>query len=97
MSLRTQIIKKVSNRTGIHEKDVKLVIDFFIDELIEKIVNRKKVTISGFGSFEHKELKARSYTHPQNPNVIVDVPDRIGIKFNMSSVIRRMLNEEKRT
>ena len=53
---RSQLITKVSRDTGISEPMV---------ETVEKLREGDKVTIAGFGRFEMRERKTKSFTNPK--------------------------------
>jgi nucleoid DNA-binding protein len=88
---RTELVKSVSNETGIHEKDVRLMMDFMIDEIVNAIITEGKVTLRGLGTFEMKTMKARNYAHPQTGEKI-KVPNRESVRFKMSTVLKKRLD-----
>lgn len=90
---KTDLVKKVSNETGIHEKDVALVVSVLINEILNGILEEDKVVLRGLGTFEQKEMKARRYSHPQTGEII-DVPNRKNIRFKPSSVLKKMLEKK---
>lgn len=59
------LIEKVSDVTRLPKKDVELVIDAFIEAIIEKLSMDQKVNLSGFGIFEVRERKGRKGVDPR--------------------------------
>jgi nucleoid DNA-binding protein len=88
---KTELVKIVSNETGIHEKDVTLVTDILIDEISKAILTEGKVTLRGLGTFLKKEMKSRNYSHPQTGELI-KVPKRESIRFKVSTVLKKRLD-----
>ena len=62
---RSQLITKVSHDTGISEPMVETVMDGIFDTIVEKLREGDKVTIAGFGRFEMREIKTKSFTNPK--------------------------------
>ena len=62
---RSQLITKVSRDTGISEPMVETVMDGIFDTIVEKLREGDKVTIAGFGRFEMRERKTKSFTNPK--------------------------------
>ena len=55
---KADLVNLVAARTELTKTDVSLVVDAAIDTIIDSVVEGKKVSILGFGSFEPV-----SYTH----------------------------------
>ena len=62
---RSQLITKVSRDTGISEPMVETVMDGIFDTIVEKLREGDMVTIAGFGRFEMRERKTKSFTNPK--------------------------------
>jgi DNA-binding protein HU-beta len=58
------LVKVIANDCGLTEKDVKKVIESLID-VIPKTLLKEKITINGFGVFDHHERGARIGRNPQ--------------------------------
>lgn len=62
---RSQLIAHVAAATGMTEAVVENVMDSVFDTIVEKLQQGEKVTIAGFGRFEMRERKTKSFTNPK--------------------------------
>jgi len=62
---RSQLIAHVATATGMTEAVVENVMDSVFDTIVEKLQQGEKVTIAGFGRFEMRERKTKSFTNPK--------------------------------
>ena len=62
---KADLVNLVAARTELTKTDVSLVVDAAIDTIIDSVVEGKKVSILGFGSFEPRERSARQGLNPK--------------------------------
>ncbi len=62
---RSQLITKISQNTGLQEAQVELVMDDMVENVINTLKQGEKVTIAGFGRFEMRTRKTKSFTNPK--------------------------------
>ncbi|MCU0492314.1 MAG: HU family DNA-binding protein [Chloroflexaceae bacterium] len=65
MPQKTEFIKMVAERTGVSQKETKQVIDAALDVIAECLKTGERVTLTGFGTFEVRERRARQGVNPQ--------------------------------
>ena len=58
------LVDKMVETTGLNKKDVKAVVDGVFDHITEHLRQGDKVQVTGFGSFEVRERKARQGVNP---------------------------------
>jgi integration host factor subunit beta len=56
---KADIVDSLYEKTGMNRKEIKTVIDLFIDELKDALVENKAIELRGFGTFEIKVRKGR--------------------------------------
>ncbi|MDR0623745.1 MAG: integration host factor subunit beta [Treponema sp.] len=56
---KAEIIDSVYEKTGMSRKEIRTIIDLFIDEIKDALVNRMIIELRGFGTFEVKIRKGR--------------------------------------
>jgi len=61
---KADLINQVAEITGLKKKDVKAVIDTFLNEIAEMLDRGYKVQLTGFGTFEVRKRKARVGVKP---------------------------------
>lgn len=92
---KTEMIKKLSEKTGIQKKEVKKVIEalFRPGKGIISITLKEgdKITISGFGTFYHRERSARNARNPKNGKQVT-VPKRIYPAFKPAKTLKNSFN-----
>ncbi len=61
---KTELVKAISEKAGITQKDVDVILKSYIDVVTEALKNGDKVAIPGFCSFEVKERAERTAINP---------------------------------
>ena len=64
------LVDKMVETTGLSKKDVKAVVDGVFDHITEHLTRGDKVQVTGFGSFEVRERKARQGVNPSTGDKI---------------------------
>ena len=70
---KADLVDKVSNDTGMKKKDVKSVMDAMIEQIGTHLDQDYKVQLTGFGTFEVRERRARTGVKPGTTDKI-DIP-----------------------
>lgn len=70
---KAQLVDMVAGETGIRKKDVKEVVDSILDKISSHLDEEFKVQLTGFGTFEVRQRRARSGVKPGTRSRI-DIP-----------------------
>ena len=70
---KADLVDKVSDETGMKKKDVKSVVDAMIEQIGSHLDQEYKVQLTGFGTFEVRERRARTGVKPGTTDKI-DIP-----------------------
>ncbi len=70
---KADLVDKVSDNTGMKKKDVKSVVDAMIEQIGTHLDQDYKVQLTGFGTFEVRERRARTGVKPGTTDKI-DIP-----------------------
>ena len=62
---KADLVNVVAARTELTKTDVAQVVDALIDTIMDSVVDGKKVSILGFGSFEPRDRSARQGLNPK--------------------------------
>ena len=62
---KADLVNLVAARTELTKTDVALVVDAAIETIVDSVVDDKKVSILGFGSFEPRDRSARQGLNPK--------------------------------
>ena len=61
---KQELIETVAEKTGATKKDAKALVEALFETIAEALAQGKKVQITGFGTFEVRERKARTGVKP---------------------------------
>ena len=70
---KADIVDAIYNKTGTNRKDIRDVVDLFIDEIKEALVSHKVIELRGFGTFEIKIRKGRQKARNPKTGEILSV------------------------
>jgi DNA-binding protein HU-beta len=62
---KADLVNLVAARTELTKTDVAQVVDVLVETIIDSVVDGKKVSILGFGSFEPRDRSARQGLNPK--------------------------------
>ena len=62
---RSQLITKVANDSGLSAAQVEKVMDGIFGTIGDVLRDGEKVTIAGFGRFEMRQRRTKSFTNPK--------------------------------
>ena len=80
---KADLVRVISQETGIILSDTKLIIDAFLDSIKSSLVEGEHIEIRGFGTFKNKMRKPRTARNP-NTQEIISLPERIVPTFKFS-------------
>jgi len=89
---KADIVKLLSDSTGLTKTDVEAVVNGFLFNVVESIQGGDRVEIRGFGSFYAKEREARSVKNPKTKKVVT-VGHRFVPVFRPAKFFRESVNE----
>jgi len=89
---KTQLIDAVAKESGFKKKDVEIVVENFINTIINEVANGEKVQITGFGAFERKERGERVIINPRTKEKM-DVPPSKSPSFAAGSIFKEKVNK----
>ena len=69
--IKKELVQKVSEKTGLTQKQVKFALETAFDEIKESVANGDKVSLVGFGVFEKKIRAEKRGTNPSNGEIMI--------------------------
>lgn len=89
---KKDIIDRIRARTGLRHSDVKIIVQEFLDEIVQEIGEGKRLEFRDFGVFEVRTRAART---AQNPKTLepVPVPEKNAVKFKPGRRMREALDQ----
>ena len=83
---KKDIVKRISEKTGIQQTIVAKVVQMTLDSIIDVIAHEGNIELRNFGVFEVKVRKARKARNPKTSD-IVDVPAKHVVTFKPGKVM----------
>jgi nucleoid DNA-binding protein len=90
---RSDIIASISKGTGIPVKEVRTVIEAFLEEVKEVYYSNSRIEFRGFGVFGNKFRKGRIGRNPRT-NEEVKIPGRWMPTFKPSKVLKKEIGNK---
>ncbi|MEO0143541.1 MAG: HU family DNA-binding protein [candidate division WOR-3 bacterium] len=84
---RIDLVRKISSRTGIPQKDVAVIVDALFEEMKSALLNREKIEIRGFGSFRVVKRRPKKGRIIKTGKEII-IPERLVVKFKPSKYLK---------
>lgn len=91
VTTKAVLINEVSNASGLKKADVETVFELLIDVLKKSLVSGSQINFPGFGIFSVIKRSARVGRNPATGEQI-DIKESFSVKFKMSSLLKKMLN-----
>ena len=87
----SQLIEKLSERTGYHPHDTDRVVRIFFNSIKNALAQKDKVEIRGFGSFNIKEYKGYKGRNPRSGEQVVVRSKKLPV-FRTGKELRERVN-----
>lgn len=87
-----QVVKEITEKTGLSERDATNAVNAFLDVIKEKLQEGESVVLVGFGSFIVRERSARTGHNPRTREV-VEIPAMKVPAFKAGKPLKDLLNE----
>lgn len=88
---KTEIISAMADKMGTSKKDAEVALNAFVDVISDALVNKEKVQLVGFGSFEVTERSAREGRNPSTGEAI-HIDSSFAPKFKAGKALKDAVN-----
>ena len=89
---KQELINAIANETGISKKDTEATINSFVNVVSNALVNKDKVQLIGFGTFETRERAERTGRNPQT-NEEIKIPASTTAALKVGKALKEKLNK----
>ncbi|HHV17993.1 MAG TPA: HU family DNA-binding protein [Thermoanaerobacterales bacterium] len=89
---KADLISVMAGKSGMTKKDSEKALNAFIEAVEEALVQRDKVQLVGFGTFEVRERSARKGRNPQTGEEI-DIPAASVPAFKAGKALKDSINK----
>lgn len=93
---KKHLVDRITEVSGCGRSDVKLIVQCFLDQMIEELASGNRLEFRDFGVLE---IKSRAARVAQNPKTLerVNVPEKRTVKFKMGRLLKERLTSEQRS
>lgn len=88
---KKELVAAVAEKSGFTKKDTAIVVDAFIDAVVEALAKREDVKLAGFGTFTTVDRNPRQCRNPQTGDVIM-TEAKVAPKLKFSKSVKDLLN-----
>ena len=89
---KSELIASMAEKANLTKKDAELALKSFIESVEEALVNKEKVQLIGFGTFEARERAARTGKNPRTKEEI-QIPACVAPAFKASKEFKGKVNK----
>lgn len=87
---KSELIKAISERTGVSQKQAKEIVESSLEVIAEALARGEKVRLTGFGTFELRKRQARVSLHPKTRERI-QIPSSRTPSFSAGSQLKEAM------
>ncbi len=88
---KADLVEEIAGSAEISKKHAKVIVDTFIDCIVDALLKGEKIELRGFGSFRIRNREARSGRNPKTGDS-VEVPAKLIPYFKPGKLLKEMLN-----
>jgi DNA-binding protein HU-beta len=74
---KAQLIKAISENSGLSQKDTALFINSFVEVVTDTVASGEKVKIVDFGTFSSKRRAPKLGVNPKKPKEKINIPSKV--------------------
>ena len=89
---KADLIEEVSVVSRLSKKSSAIVVNTFFDNVVASLCRQEKVELRGFGSFKHRQRRARIGRNPRTGDR-VEVPAKVVPYFKPGKDLRQLVNQ----
>ena len=89
---KADLIEEVSAISQLSKKSSAVVVNTFFDSVATALCRQEKVELRGFGSFKHRQRRARVGHNPRTGDR-VEVPAKVVPYFKPGKDLRQLVNQ----
>lgn len=87
---KADIIDYLNNELGLNKSECKILIEDFLDEIKNSLINNEEVKLSGFGNFELINKKERPGRNPKTGEDVTITARRV-VTFRAGNKLRKKI------
>lgn len=92
---KASLAQAIADKAGLSKKEAELMVEAFVDVVVETLQKGGTVNIAGFGAFSPKTRAGRVGVNPQNPKEKIQIPPVTVPKFKAGKGLKDSLKGKK--
>ncbi|MFW6325069.1 MAG: HU family DNA-binding protein [Desulfovibrionales bacterium] len=84
---KADLVAKIADKANLTKADAERALNAFLESVEEVLVNEKKLTLTGFGTFVVEERKERTGRNPRTGSAIT-IPASKVVKFRPGKLLK---------
>lgn len=92
---KKEIIRKISIKVGIHPNEVKMIIQGFLDGIMENLVEGNRLEFRGFGVFDVVKRKKKIGRNPRKASIDIVIPEKTVARFKAGKKMAKLVKESE--
>ena len=91
---KAQLAEKLFDNIGLNKREAKDMVDAFVDQIVQELVQGRDVKISGFGNFQ---LRSKSPRPGRNPRTgeLISIEARRVVTFHASHKLKAVVQGDE--
>ena len=89
---KKDIVEEIADQTGLKQTDSKIIIERFLDEIVQVVSEGNNIEIRGFGRFKIKPRKERVARNPRSGETVM-IPAGLKPVFEPSKELKNLLKQ----
>lgn len=93
MSTKTKkdLVQEIASDNKLHPSQVKVVVQSFLDKMLESLSAGERLEFRHFGVFEIVARKAKVGRNPKKADVAIKIPARKAVKFTPGKKMKELI------
>ncbi len=83
-----EIVEKIAGDLGLTKVEVQVIVQKFLDCIIDQLAHGKSIELRNFGVFEVSKRKDRMGRNPNYPGEHLFIPSRVVAKFRVGKKLK---------
>lgn len=88
---KKELIAAIAEKTGFTKKDTGVMVDAFVDSIVEALARREEVKLVGFGTFTTAERAPRECRNPQTGETFMSEA-KVAPKLKFGKAVKEAVN-----
>ena len=90
---KRDLVVKIAADTDLIQSDVAEVVQKTLDYIADELAAGRDIELRNFGVFELKVRRSRKGRNPNRPEITVEIPERVVVKFRAGKELKERVGK----